>query len=411
MAGIYKGPDFTSTYKNQLNDVTTTVNNTSGSWDYQGTDLKALSAGWQSTYLQVSNLSADWATHFDATDIIAASGSWNSVYSTVNTNSATTWNYQGTDLKDLSANWESTYAQVSTLSATWNSHANLTDLIAASGGWDSAYSTVNTNSATTWNYQGTDLKSLSAGWASTQTTVNANSATWEGDFCNRTINVNSISACTGTLSLDGALSVSGNLSAGSIRVGPNNTDTFYLTDSATVWNDVVVPLNVGANAGRTDSARLLQWGTGTLFVMKFQNGYFQTWPIVQIPHDWKGTRVYPHVHWCADTASTGEQVVWGLEITWAGLPNGLWKPNSTLTYYATAQTAGQYVQVITDIPAEGILPETFNEGASSISSIMACRLFLDVDQTTPAIVDGVSFDVHYEVDSLGSENVVQKFYA
>lgn len=44
---------------------------------------------------------------------------------------------------------------------------------------DSLYSTVNSNSATAWNYQGTDLKDLSANWESTYTTVNANSGKYE----------------------------------------------------------------------------------------------------------------------------------------------------------------------------------------------------------------------------------------
>jgi len=47
------------------------------------------------------------------------SANWDSVYSTVQTNSATNWNYQGTDLKNLSANWESTYSTVSSLSSGW----------------------------------------------------------------------------------------------------------------------------------------------------------------------------------------------------------------------------------------------------------------------------------------------------
>jgi hypothetical protein len=44
--------------------------------------------------------------------------------------------------------------------------------------WSSVYSTVNANSATTWNYQGADVKALTANWQSTYSTVNANSAGW-----------------------------------------------------------------------------------------------------------------------------------------------------------------------------------------------------------------------------------------
>jgi len=41
------------------------------------------------------------------------------VYSTVQTNSATTWNYQGTDIKALTGNWQNTYSTVNTTSASW----------------------------------------------------------------------------------------------------------------------------------------------------------------------------------------------------------------------------------------------------------------------------------------------------
>ena len=48
------------------------------------------------------------------------SGNWQNTYTTVNSNSATTWNYQGSDLKALSGNWQSTYGTVSSLSSNWN---------------------------------------------------------------------------------------------------------------------------------------------------------------------------------------------------------------------------------------------------------------------------------------------------
>jgi hypothetical protein len=59
------------------------------------------------------------------------SNKWSSVYSTVNANSATTWNYQGADVKALTANWQNTYTSFSTQSAN-----NI-----------STYTTVNANSA------------------------------------------------------------------------------------------------------------------------------------------------------------------------------------------------------------------------------------------------------------------------
>ena len=55
--------------------------------------LPDLASQSSSTYTTVNSNSADWS----------------SVYSTVQSNSATTWNYQGTDLKALSGNWQTTY--------------------------------------------------------------------------------------------------------------------------------------------------------------------------------------------------------------------------------------------------------------------------------------------------------------
>jgi hypothetical protein len=108
---------------------------------YQGADLKALSANWQSTFTTVQSDSATWneaytliqansatweADSSEDLEVRALSANWESVYSTVQANSSVEWNYQGTDLKDLSANWEGTFSIVQANSATsWdNSLAN-----------------------------------------------------------------------------------------------------------------------------------------------------------------------------------------------------------------------------------------------------------------------------------------------
>jgi len=38
---------------------------------------------------------------------------------------------------------------------------------------------------------------------------------------------------------------------------------------------------------------------------------------VQMPHSWKGTAIYPHVHWTPSIAGIGQRPVWGLEYTWS----------------------------------------------------------------------------------------------
>ena len=216
---------------NNWNSAYTTLNANSGSWDsvystvntysatdwnYQGSDIKALTANWENTYTDfsgqsssnvsvystVNSKSASWDSVYSSfnaqsganasvySSVNSNSASWDSVYSTVNSNSATQWNYQGSDIKSLTANWQNTYTDFSGQSS--NNAAVYSTVNSNSASWDSVYSgfntqsaanaavysTVNSNSATQWNYQGSDIKALTANWENTYSTVNTTSATW-----------------------------------------------------------------------------------------------------------------------------------------------------------------------------------------------------------------------------------------
>ena len=83
--------------------------------------------------------------------------------------------------------------------------------------WCSTYNTVQSLSSQ-WDggdgliYDDSWLYPLTGNWESTYTTVSANSASWgsasAGDFCNTTVLLNEVSACGGTMSVDGLLSAS-----------------------------------------------------------------------------------------------------------------------------------------------------------------------------------------------------------
>ena len=108
------------------------------------------------------------------------SDQWNSTYNTVQTNSATTWNYQGTDLKDLSAGWVGGNDAFTNLVANSAAYLSAVDLsfLSVSANWNSVYNTVQTNSATNWSYQGNDVRALSSVWQGTYTNYSANSASY-----------------------------------------------------------------------------------------------------------------------------------------------------------------------------------------------------------------------------------------
>jgi hypothetical protein len=118
----------------------------------------------------------------------------NSVYTTVQSNSAITWNYQGTDLKALSANWDSTYSTVSSLSSNWNYQG--TDLKALSGNWQSTFSTVS---------------SLSSNWGSVYTTTQTNSANWQTAYAY--VSANSVNLTATNIFVNNNLTVTNTVSA------------------------------------------------------------------------------------------------------------------------------------------------------------------------------------------------------
>ena len=83
-----------------------------------------------------ANAAIDQSKINGLTDVVSKA---NSVYTTVQSNSATTWNYQGTDLKSLSGNWQGTYTTVQSNSAVWGTAGAIpaTDvqIFTSSGTW------------------------------------------------------------------------------------------------------------------------------------------------------------------------------------------------------------------------------------------------------------------------------------
>lgn len=138
----------------------------------------------------VESNSADWSTSIDS-EVRALSANWDSVYTTVESNSAA-WNSVYTTVESNSASWDSLYTNVDIISADLDVlydnvntvfddldtlHTNL-DVVSAN--LDSVYSSVLSNSAN-WDAAfassgiDSEVRSLSAEWDSVYTHVQANS--------------------------------------------------------------------------------------------------------------------------------------------------------------------------------------------------------------------------------------------
>ena len=174
----------------------------------------------------------------------------------------------------------------------------------------------------------------------------------------------------------------------------------YLTDDAslnlegdaTVWEDLVVPLTSGKQ-GATDKPDFDYTNLGYLFP---QNNDAEVLSfIVQMPHKWKeGSDLCPHVHYKRTSAG---KPTFKMDYAWFNIGDAVAAPTTTVTLDQEVMTysSGDIHQI--------------NEGAAdisgtdkTISSLLLIKLYRD-DNTVTGDVLTYQFDIHYEIDTLGSK--------
>jgi len=128
---------------------------------------------------------------------------------------------------------------------------------------------------------------------------------------------------------------------------------------------------------------------------------------VQFPHAWvEGSEIRPHVHWVPFTdGGPTDQVVWGLEYTWAN-PLAVFGDTNIIYTSGTVQDAP-----ITE--GRHLLSEfqSMTDADKGLSSMMVCRLFrasTDVTDTYDDDAGLLEFDIHFQIDSTGSDTEYTK---
>lgn len=176
------------------------------------------------------------------------------------------------------------------------------------------------------------------------------------------------------------------------------------------WDDLRTPVNSIKLAGIRDPgfAVLLSDGLGSMGVWTylFDAGVEEeVFLMVQLPHSWyKGTDLYPHVHWTPPAnGAAGEVVSWGLEYAVANIGEGF---GSTNIIYANAHAPAdsdlvQYKHYVTPFAAlDGSLLD--------YSAMFLFRVFRDaagvgLTDDYPNDAALLEFDIHYQVNSLGTK--------
>jgi hypothetical protein len=179
--------------------------------------------------------------------------------------------------------------------------------------------------------------------------------------------------------------------------------TIEFHGEASVWNDFVVPMSVAKTGNYAPSWSVFKGGIHAyLFENDGANSQDEVEFIIQLPHDWDGSAIYPHLHWAPENDNSGA-VVWGMEYTWVNYdPDTYIEFPNTITITSTSENLNNngLQHVITDFGS--ITPSS---DQNKISSILLIRLFRksgDGADTYGSGAFGLSFDIHYRSNTVGS---------
>lgn len=163
-------------------------------------------------------------------------------------------------------------------------------------------------------------------------------------------------------------------------------------DGLTTTQGVVVPTDEGGFRGDSNH-----------YVRNFaHNQADEVQFAVQFPHAWnEGTTVYPHVHfspWITNAGAAAAQFV--LEYYWANVNAVFPASPSTITLTETWTDSKQWSHLIAS-DSSGI-----DATGKTLSSILKCRLYRDntVTNNLQGKVTFLYFDIHYEINSFGSDS-------
>lgn len=222
-------------------------------------------------------------------------------------------------------------------------------------------------------------------------------------------------AGSGIWTAKGTLTTGENISCGDITAtGTVTVDTLLLSD--TVWDDFVVPFSATSGGGTLTAPT---WacvndptgaatGSTTTGVWTYSFSKTATNSVVatiQLPHHYKpGTDLRPHLHWIAPDATAGN-VVWGLEY-WV-LPYNSLAYNTTTTIIGVFAAPGA-AKTATIASFYAYNPSLVISGTGLVeSTIIMCRIYREggnLNDTYDNVAYGLSFDIHYESNKLGTDN-------
>jgi len=182
-----------------------------------------------------------------------------------------------------------------------------------------------------------------------------------------------------------------------------------LTNSGSMWDDLRVPINsIKVSGTKPPTWTSYKGGEVLAFsdqaILGNEENVFFT---IQLPHTYKeGTDIICHVHWVPEDNAGGD-VYWALSYSWASVDTAF--PAATTIYKASAAGTTTDAHILSTFATIDGDPAGVN---FLISSMLICQLrrnSSDIKDTyTGKSAYLLEFDVHYQVDALGSTSELVK---
>ena len=160
------------------------------------------------------------------------------------------------------------------------------------------------------------------------------------------------------------------------------------------WDDLKFPATT-LRQGATTKPAFDATNLGLLFP---QNDATEiVYIIAQIPHEWKlESNISPHIHFVQDFDHTVTTPVFKMDYRWyknGADPTGAFTTITASTFIFT-YTSGSILQIVS-------FPDISATGIDTVSSILDIKLYRDDNVVTGDILVK-EFDIHYQIDSFGS---------
>lgn len=180
--------------------------------------------------------------------------------------------------------------------------------------------------------------------------------------------------------------------------------TLVFKGNATVWGELRSFLSSSKEGGSKIPTfkKVIDDGAGSQGVFGYHFDALQEQELyfnIQLAHRWKlGSIIYPHIHWCPVDNNTGS-VSWGLEYTRASIDSTF--GNTTIISVSDPAGGVAYKHHVVDL-GSGI-----GGAGETMSNLFLCRIFRDATgvlgiDNYPSDVLGISFDMCFEMDTVGS---------